>query len=173
MGRMAREQGWFVSHDGGGDLLCSDHENINDTGGSDGAMAGTTCAPYLYALMRIVFGVLFACHGAQKLFGLLGGTPVALVSLRGLAGLIELVGGLLIAVGFLTGYAAFIASGEMAMAYFMAHAPRGFWPIQNREELALLYCFSFLYIATRGVCAGSTRRATRLKRAGQVGCGQP
>src|SRR5215510_6687252 len=83
-----------------------------------------TYAPYLYALMRIVFGVLFACHGAQKLFGLLGGTPVALVSLRGLAGLIEVVGGLLIAVGFLTRYAALIASGEMAMAYFLAHAPR-------------------------------------------------
>ena len=70
-----------------------------------------------------------------ELFGILGGTPVALVSLRGLAGLIELVGGLLIAVGFLTRYAAFIASGEMAVAYFLAHVPRGFWPIQNNGEL--------------------------------------
>ena len=112
-----------------------------------------TYAPYLYALMRIVLGVLFACHGAQKLFGILGGTTVALVSLRGLAGLIELVGGVLIAIGCLTRYAAFIASGEMAMAYFMAHAPRGFWPIQNNGELAVLYCFSFLYIAARGVVA--------------------
>ena len=130
--------------------------------------------PYLYALMRIVFGVLFACHGAQKLFGLLGGTPVALVSLRGLAGLIELVGGLLIAVGFLTGYAAFIASGEMAMAYFMAHAPRGFWPIQNRGELALCTASAFSTSPHEASSpGGSTRRATRLKRAGQVGCGQP
>src|SRR5918998_230761 len=100
-------------------------------------------APYLYALMRIVLGVLFACHGAQKLFGVLGGEPVALFSLRGLAGIIEFVGGLLVAVGFLTSYAAFIASGEMAVAYFIAHAPRGFWPIQNRGELAVLYCFIF------------------------------
>jgi putative oxidoreductase len=80
-------------------------------------------APYLYALMRIVLGVLFACHGAQKLFGVLGGTSVALFSLRGLAGIIEFFGGVLIAVGFLTSYAAFIASGETAAAYFMAHVP--------------------------------------------------
>ena len=96
-------------------------------------------APNLYALMRIVLGVLFACHGAQKLFGVLGGETVALVSLMRLAGIIEFVGGLLITVGFLTSYAAFIASGEMAMAYFMAHVPRGFWPIQNGGELAVLY----------------------------------
>jgi putative oxidoreductase len=107
--------------------------------------------PYLYALVRIVLGVLFACHGAQKLFGVLGGTPVDLFSLRGLAGIIECVGGLLVAVGFCTSYAAFIASGEMAMAYFMAHIPRGFWPIQNNGELAVLYCFVFLYITSRGV----------------------
>jgi putative oxidoreductase len=118
-----------------------------------------TYAPYLYALMRLVCGVLFACHGAQKLFGILGGTPVALVSLRGLAGLIEVVGGLLIAVGFLTRSAALIASGEMAVAYFMAHAPRGFWPIQNNGELAVLYCFSFLYIAARGVVAWGLDKA--------------
>ena len=107
-------------------------------------------APYLYALMRIVLGVLFACHGAQKLFGVLGGTPVALFSLMGLAGIIEFFGGVLIAVGFLTSYAAFIASGEMAAAYFMAHVPGGFWPIQNNGELAVMYCFLFLYIASRG-----------------------
>src|SRR5918992_5994494 len=109
-----------------------------------------TYASYLYALMRIVLGVLFACHGAQKLFGVLGGEPVALFSLRGLAGIIEFVGGLLVAVGFLTSYAAFIASGEIAVAYFMAHVPRGFWPIQNDGELAMLFCFLFLYIASRG-----------------------
>jgi len=100
--------------------------------------------------MRIVLGVLFACHGAQKLFGVLGGTPVALFSLMGLAGIIEFFGGVLIAVGFLTSYAAFIASGEMAAAYFMAHVPGGFWPIQNNGELAVMYCFLFLYIASRG-----------------------
>ena len=73
-----------------------------------------TYTPYLYALMRIVLGALFACHGAQKLFGVLGGTTGDLFALRGLAGIIECVGGLLIAVGFLTSYAAFLASGEMA-----------------------------------------------------------
>jgi putative oxidoreductase len=118
-----------------------------------------TYAPYLYALMRIVIGVLYACHGAQKLFGVLGGETVALFSLRGLAGIIEFAGGLLIAVGFFTGYAAFIASGEMAFAYFMAHAPRGFWPIQNDGELAVIYCFIFLYIASRGVGAWGIDKA--------------
>jgi putative oxidoreductase len=113
-------------------------------------------APYLYALMRIVVGLLFACHGAQKLFGVLGGfggqsgMAVPLFSLMGLASFIEFVGGLLIAFGALTSYAAFIASGEMAVAYFMQHFPRGFWPIQNGGERAVLYCFVFLFIAAKG-----------------------
>jgi putative oxidoreductase len=112
-------------------------------------------SPYIYAVMRIIVALLFACHGAQKLFGVLGGVDgqgasAPLLSLFGLAGIIELVGGLLIAVGFMTGYAAFIASGEMAGAYFIAHFPRGFWPILNTGELAVLYCFVFLYIASRG-----------------------
>jgi putative oxidoreductase len=107
-------------------------------------------APQCYALMRIVVGLLFACHGAQKLFGVLGGQQVPYASQFGLAGVIELVGGVMIAVGFMTGFAAFIASGEMAYAYFTAHAPRGPWPIRNGGELAVLYCFVFLYIASRG-----------------------
>jgi putative oxidoreductase len=108
-------------------------------------------APYLYALMRIVVGLLFACHGAQKLFGLFGGQQMPLMSKFGLAGVIEFFGGLMIALGFLTGTVAFIASGEMAYAYVTAHMPRGNVPIQNGGELALLYCFVFLYIAARGV----------------------
>ena len=114
-------------------------------------------APHLYVLLRIVAGLLFACHGAQKLFGVFGGiggqpgASVPLFSLMGLAGCIELVGGLLIALGILTSFAAFIASGQMAFAYFMQHFPRGFWPIQNGGELAVLYCFLFLYIAANGV----------------------
>ena len=121
-------------------------------------------SPYLYAVLRIVAGFLFACHGAQKLFGMFGGidqkggTP-PLMSMFGLAGVIELVGGLLIAVGLFTGYAAFIASGEMAGAYFMAHFPRAFWPIQNGGELAVLYCFLFLYIASRGAVVWGVDRA--------------
>jgi putative oxidoreductase len=119
---------------------------------------------YLYALMRIVVGLLFACHGAQKLLGLIGGIDqrggtVSLFSMFGLAGVIELFGGLLILVGLWTGYAAFIASGEMAGAYFTVHVPRAFWPIQNGGELAVLYCFVFLYIASRGAGAWSVDRA--------------
>ena len=98
---------------------------------------------YIYAVMRIVVGLLYACHGAQKLFGMLGGVDgrgaaAPLLSQFGLAGIIEFVGGLLIAVGSLTGYAAFIASGEMAAAYFIAHVPQGFWPILNTGERGAL-----------------------------------
>jgi putative oxidoreductase len=112
-------------------------------------------SPYAYALMRIVVGLLFACHGAQKLFGWFGGidgkgTAALLSSLFGVAGIIEVITGLLVAVGLFAGYAAFIASGEMAFAYFKAHFPAGFWPIENKGEEAVLYCFIFLYVATRG-----------------------
>ena len=107
-------------------------------------------APQCYALMRIVVGLLFACHGAQKLFGVLGGQQVPYASQFGLAGVIELVGGVMIAIGFMTGFVAFIASGEMAYAYFTVHWPRGPWPIQNGGELAALYCVIFLYVASRG-----------------------
>jgi len=102
-----------------------------------------------YTLMRIITGALFACHGAQKLFGVLGGqkqeAPLMLA-----AGVIEFAGGIMIAVGLLTCIVAFIASGEMAYAYFKQHAPGAFWPIVNHGELAVLYCFVFLYIASRG-----------------------
>ena len=110
---------------------------------------------YLYAIMRIVVGLLFACHGAQKLFGVFGGMggsgeAAKLFSLIGVTGTIEFFAGVLIAVGFLTVYAAFLASGQMAVGYFMAHFPRGFWPILNGGELAVFYCFVFLYMAGRG-----------------------
>src|SRR5690349_16897398 len=108
-------------------------------------------SPQFYALMRIVVGLLFACHGAQKLFGVLGGQQVVLASKFGLAGIIEFFGGLLISVGLFTGTVALIASGEMAYAYFTQHMPRHGAPIQNGGELAVLYCFVFLYIASRGV----------------------
>lgn len=119
-------------------------------------------APQLYAVMRIVVGLLFACHGAQKLFGLLGGPQVTLLSKFGLAGVIEFFGGLMIALGFLTGTAAFIASGEMAYAYFTAHKPNGNVPIQNGGELAVLYCFVFLYIAARGVGVWGIDKRSRI-----------
>ncbi len=108
-----------------------------------------------YAAFRIVAGLLFAQHGAQKLFGWLGGMGEAggsapFLSMMFFAGLIEFFGGLLVAVGFQTSWAAFLASGQMAVAYFMAHAPNALFPIQNRGELAVLYCFAFLFIASRG-----------------------
>jgi putative oxidoreductase len=105
----------------------------------------------IYALTRIVVGFLFLCHGAQKILGLFGGAPAAMPPvLLWVAGLIELVGGGLIAVGLFTGWAAFICSGQMAVAYFMVHQPRGFLPIQNQGELAAIYSFVFLLIASRG-----------------------
>ena len=104
---------------------------------------------FFYALMRIVAGALFACHGAQKLFGVLGGQKQE-ASLYLLAGVIEFGGGILIAVGLFASFAAFIASGQMAVAYFKQHAPGGFWPIMNKGELAVLFCFVFLYISSRG-----------------------
>jgi putative oxidoreductase len=107
-------------------------------------------SPAAYAALRIVAGFLFTLHGVQKTFGLLGGTEVEPMSRLGAAGFIELVGGGLITVGLFTSPVAFIASGEMAFAYFLAHLPRGPWPIQNEGELAVLFCFIFLYIATRG-----------------------
>jgi putative oxidoreductase len=106
-------------------------------------------AELAYAVMRFVVGLLFACHGAQKLFGVLGGTRASDAKMV-TAGVIELAGGVLIAIGLFGGFAAFIASGEMAVAYFTAHAPRGFWPITNAGEPAVLFCFVFLYVACRG-----------------------
>ena len=107
-------------------------------------------APHAYAILRIVVGLLFLCHGLQKVFGLFGGTSVPLLSLLGVAGIAEIIGGALITLGFFTGTVAFILSGEMAVAYFMGHFPAGFWPIQNQGEPAVLFCFIFLYMATQG-----------------------
>jgi putative oxidoreductase len=103
-----------------------------------------------YTLLRIVAGFLYACHGAQKLFGVLGGKVMISNPLMLAAGVIELGGGILIALGLFTRPVAFLASGQMAVAYFKAHAPQGFWPIQNGGELAALYCFLWLYVAGRG-----------------------
>lgn len=117
----------------------------------------------VYALFRIVVGLLFAFHGAQKLFGAFGGQVMTSNPLMLAAGIIELAGGLLVAVGLLASWAAFVASGEMAVAYFMVHAKGGLWPIVNKGELAALYCFAFLFIAVRGagrysLDAGARRR---------------
>lgn len=124
-----------------------------------------------YALLRIVAGFTFALHGAQKLLGAFGGVggegqTVELASRMGMAGIIELVGGLLILVGLFASWAAFVASGEMAVAYFTAHAPQGFWPLTNGGELAALYAFIFLYVAARGAGPWSLDRAFGIGRKG-------
>lgn len=108
--------------------------------------------PQVYAIFRIMVGLLFAMHGTQKMLGFPASDRPSppLASLAGMSGLIELVCGFLIAFGLLTSLAAFIASGEMAVAYFKAHAGHGFFPIQNQGELAVVYCFVFLFIAAYG-----------------------
>jgi putative oxidoreductase len=103
-----------------------------------------------FSVVRIVAGSLFACHGAQKLFAVFGGPAATGKPLLLAAGVIELLGGLLVAVGLFARPAAFLAAGEMAVAYFMAHAPGGFWPIENKGETAVLYCFIFLFVAAHG-----------------------
>jgi putative oxidoreductase len=111
----------------------------------------------LRSLLRIVAGLLFFIHGTQKLFAVPAnpmapgtGSPVHLMSLLGLAGCIETFGGALICLGLFTQVAAFIASGEMAVAYFKVHNPRSIFPIINRGEVVVLFCFVFLYLAFAG-----------------------
>lgn len=109
--------------------------------------------PYMLAVLRIAAALLFMQHGLAKLFHVPHVAmfdDVKLVSLLGLAGVMELVGGALLLVGFLTRPVAFILSGQMAVAYFMAHAAKSLWPILNQGELAALYCFVFLFIAAAG-----------------------
>jgi putative oxidoreductase len=110
-------------------------------------------APYVLSVLRIITGFLFLQHGMQKLFGYPapppGGKP-PVASLYGVAGLIEFFGAILIIAGLLTRPVAFILSGLMAVAYFTAHAPRGFWPAKNQGEMAVLYCFIFLFLVFAG-----------------------
>ena len=119
---------------------------------------------YIYALLRIVAGWCFMLHGAQKLFGWFGGQQ-ATETLMQVAGVVEFFGGLLIMVGLFASWAAFISSGQMAVAYFMAHVSQGgnaLFPLLNRGEGAVLFCFIFLYVATKG--AGKWSIASALGR---------
>ena len=106
----------------------------------------------MLSVLRIVAAFMFMAHGMQKLLGFPAASPPSfqLVSLVGLAGVLELFGGLLLLLGLFTRPVAFILSGEMAFAYFLSHAPHGFWPLINRGELAALYSFVFLYLAIAG-----------------------
>jgi putative oxidoreductase len=104
-----------------------------------------------YALMRLVVGFLFLWHGAQKVFGFPPGMPAGVPAfITWGAGPIELIAGVLVMIGLFTRGAAFVASGQMAVAYWMAHGMKALLPIQNQGELAVVYCFVFLFIATHG-----------------------
>jgi putative oxidoreductase len=105
---------------------------------------------FVFGITRVVFALLFGCHGAMKLFGAFGGHPMLHNPWMLAAGILEFGGGIFIGLGLLTRPVAFLLCGEMAVAYFKQHFPAGYWPIQNKGELAVLYCFFFLYLAARG-----------------------
>jgi putative oxidoreductase len=122
---------------------------------TEGELESRTSAlmPYALAALRIMTALLLLQHGLQKFFGFPTISERGLVeplSLMGLAGALELVGGLLLLVGLFTRPVAFTLAGELAVAYFMAHAPRSFYPIVNQGELAVLFCFVFLYLSAAG-----------------------
>jgi putative oxidoreductase len=120
--------------------------------------------PRLLSVLRIITAFLFIAHGAQKLFGFLAppGMPSpSLFSQTGIGGILEFFGGLLLLLGFFTRPVAFILSGMMAVAYFQMHAPGGFWPLQNKGELAVLYCFVFLFLSVAGGGEWSVDRLLR------------
>lgn len=120
--------------------------------------------PQLLALLRIVTGLLFLEHATQKFFSFPAPFPVhPLPPLLIAAGAIELVAGVLVTLGLFTRLAAFIASGEMAIGYFMSHLPQSFWPAVNKGEAAILYCFIFLYLASAGAGAWSVDSVRRAR----------
>jgi len=111
--------------------------------------------PYARSILRIVVGFLFSLHGFQKMVGAFGGVNgngarAALGSLFWSAGVLEVIGGALVVLGLFTRPVALVLCGEMAVAYFRVHAPRGIWPIRNGGELAVLYCFIYLYLFAAG-----------------------
>jgi putative oxidoreductase len=129
-------------------------------------MRGNDWQGYVLSLLRIIAGAAFSCHGLQKLIGVFGGmgghgAVAHLGSQPWIAGVLESVGGLLIVLGLFTRPVAFILCGEMAVAYFTVHYHRGFWPILNGGEPAVLYCFLFLYFFAAGAGPISLDRAIR------------
>ncbi len=133
-----------------GESPCADHESMATT-----SARWQSKTPYFLSLLRIVAAFVFMQHGAMKLFAfpaaaMPGGGTVPLASLMGAAGVLEVVGGALLLMGLFTRPVAFVLSGEMAVAYFTMHSRAGFWPTLNGGELAVLYCFIWLYISAAG-----------------------
>ncbi len=131
-----------------------------------------------HSLLRVVSGALFFCYGAMKLLGWFGGMPHGpegggLPPMLVAAGVIELAAGVLITLGLATRPAAFIASGEMAVAYFIGHAPKAFWPIVNQGDKAILFCFIFLFLAAAGAGPFSLDHLIRGSRAAASGGAVP
>ena len=127
----------------------------------------TRYAPHAFAALRIVAGLLFVAHGLVKMFGFPSGAapgPQELLSLFGIAAIVEVVTGTLIVLGLFTRVAAFLASGEMAVAYWMVHAPQSFYPAVNGGDAAILFCFVFLYVAAAGPSAFSLDSLVRKPR---------
>jgi putative oxidoreductase len=115
--------------------------------------AFVTYEPYLRSMLRIMAAFTFSLHGWQKFFGMFGalnGFKPPLTSLMGVAGVLETIGGGLLLVGLFTRPVAFLLAGEMAVGYFMVHAPRSFWPLLNGGEITVFYCFCFLWLSTAG-----------------------
>ncbi len=125
--------------------------------------------PYLQSVLRIVVAFLYIAHGTQKLVGFPSAEPrppVPVASLLGLAGSIETIGGALVLLGLCTRPVALILSGEMAVAYFLRHAPSGFWPLSNHGEAAVFFCFTWLYFAAVGAGPWSLDELGRRARRG-------
>ena len=113
----------------------------------------SSVAQYLLSLLRLAAAFIYVAHGTQKLFGVPGHAfhaPVFTATMMGAAGVIETIGGTLMLLGLFTRPVAFVVSGQMAVAYFTQHAPRGFWPIVNGGELAVLFCFLWLFFCVAG-----------------------
>lgn len=144
-----------------GDQPTNPTPSPDDAPSADATGFAATLSPYAPAAgaaLRIGAGLLFMQHGLQKLFGLLGGEVVPLVSQMGLAGVLECFGGLAVVLGLFTRPVAIILSLEMVIAYFIAHQPQGGFPIQNGGELALLYALVFALLATLGAGPASLDR---------------